>query len=284
MNIEEIKISKWRDLDKIRALKGGWIFRGQANAAWPISSSLEREHLTCDRSKLIAINQELFMLREFIRKAHKISDIKLGTSQIIEWLTVMQHYGCPTRLVDFTRSFYVASYFALHSKNCNNSDAAIWAFNEKWLFKRSVSFFEEINETSRKLKLRNDFQDFILSNSNDLLHKSHSSLNSDEKFQIKPTLIVVEPFLQFERYALQKSVFIMPTNINVSFEENLFGLLENSFNTDENSIKKYIIKNDFFSDLAKDLKQMNITAEVLFPGLEGVAKSISESWTYYNPL
>jgi hypothetical protein len=224
------------------------------------------------------------MLREFIRKAHKISDIKLGTSQIIEWLTVMQHYGCPTRLVDFTRSFYVASYFALHSKNCNNSDAAVWGFNEKWLFERSVSFFEEINETSRKFKLRNDFQDFILSNSNDLLHKSHSSLNSDEKFQIKPTLIVVEPFLQIKRYALQKSVFIMPTNINVPFEKNLFGILENDFKTDENSIKKYIIKNEFFSDLAKDMKQMNVTAEVLFPGLEGVAKSISESWTFYNPL
>ena len=284
MNIEEIEISKWRDLDKIRALNGSWIFRGQAIAGWPISSSLERTHLTCDNSKIIALNQELFMLREFIRKAHKISDIKLDTSQIIEWLTIMQHYGCSTRLVDFTRSFYVASYFAIHSKSSSNSDAAVWAFNEKWLLESSVSFFEELNETSIKLNLRDELQDFILINSNDLLLKSHRSIKSDENIQIKPMLTVVEPFLQIERYARQKSVFIMPTNINVPFEQNLYGIFENGYKTDDDSIKKYIVRNDFFRDLAKELKQMNVTADVLFPGLNGIAKAISDSWTFYNPL
>ena len=104
--------------------------------------------------------------------------------------------GCPTRLVDFTRSFYVASYFAIHPKNSSNSDAAVWAFNEKWLFESSLSFFEELNETSKKFKIRDDWQDFILSRSNDFLLKSHSSLKIDDRFQIKPTLTVVEPFLQ----------------------------------------------------------------------------------------
>ncbi len=76
----------------------------------------------------------------------------------------------------------------------------------------------------------------------------------------------------------------MATNINVPFEKNLLGILEGGFNTDDYPVKKFIIKNKFFNDLAKELKQMNVTAEVLFPGLEGIAKSISESWTYYNPL
>lgn len=284
MNIKEIEISEWRDLDKIRALDGSWIFRGQAIDSWSISSSLERTHLTCDNSKIIALNHERFMLWEFIRKAHKISDIKLDTSQIIEWLTIMQHYGCPTRLVDFTRSFYVASYFAIHSKNNSYSDAAVWAFNENWLFENSVSFFEEFNETSKKSMLRDELQDFILINSNAFLLKSHSLIKSDEKFQIRPMLTVVEPFQQIERYARQKSVFIMPTNINVPFEQNLFGIFESGYNSGDYPVKKYIIRNKFFSDLAKELKQMNVTAEVLFPGLDGIAKSISESWTFYNPL
>jgi hypothetical protein len=284
MDIQEIEISKWRDLEKIRALDGRWIFRGQANADWSISSSLERIHLTCDNSRLTALNHELFMLREFIRKAYKISDMQLGTSKKIEWLTVMQHYGCPTRLVDFTRSFYVASYFSIHSQNNNNSDAAVWAVNEKWLLEKSISFFEELAGTYKPLKLRDDWQDFILSSSNEFLNKSYNSLKSNEMFQIKTTLTLVEPFLQIERYARQKSVFIMPTNIGVPFEKNLLGILESGFNTDEYPIKKFILRNKFFADLAKELKQMNVTADVLFPGLDGIAKSISDSWSFYNPL
>lgn len=43
MNIKEIEISKWRDFKKIRAIKGRCIiYKGQANADWPISSSLEK--------------------------------------------------------------------------------------------------------------------------------------------------------------------------------------------------------------------------------------------------
>jgi hypothetical protein len=42
-------------------------------------------------------------------------------------LALMQHYGVPTRLLDVTRSPYVALYFAVRDA-LKEADAAVWAF------------------------------------------------------------------------------------------------------------------------------------------------------------
>lgn len=47
-----------------------------------------------------------------------------------EWLTVMRHYGTPTRLLDFTYSLYVAMFFAAEDVE---GDSVIWAVNKKWM-------------------------------------------------------------------------------------------------------------------------------------------------------
>jgi hypothetical protein len=43
------------------------------------------------------------------------------------FLMLMQHYGAPTRLVDWTRSSYIAAYFAVDS--AYDSDGIIWGFD-----------------------------------------------------------------------------------------------------------------------------------------------------------
>jgi hypothetical protein len=46
-----------------------------------------------------------------------------------EWLCLMQHYGLPTRLLDWTESPLVAAHFALAGSNNDVEDAVIWTLD-----------------------------------------------------------------------------------------------------------------------------------------------------------
>src|SRR6058998_3676205 len=43
----------------------------------------------------------------------------------LEWLALMQHYGAPTGLLDFTRSFWIALFFAFEEAESDCSVVAL---------------------------------------------------------------------------------------------------------------------------------------------------------------
>lgn len=53
----------------------------------------------------------------------------------------MQHYGLPTRLLDWTQSSLTALYFALRNSS-GDTDAAVWVLNPWWLNKQTLGGFD----------------------------------------------------------------------------------------------------------------------------------------------
>jgi len=100
--------------------EGPW-FRGQDHASDPLRPRRYR-YRVIDEDEIRS---------EFKRRAPQLV---LGTQPGSDWerYFLMQHYGIPTRLLDWSEGGLLALHFALISNN-GRSDAAVWVLDPFWL-------------------------------------------------------------------------------------------------------------------------------------------------------
>jgi hypothetical protein len=94
-----------------------------------------------------------------------------------------------------------------------------------------------------------------------------------------PFVVPVRPFTSNERIHVQRGLFLCATDVNLEFEENLLGVAK------RDELRKHIFKlkipRDSHPDIMKQLRDMNISCETLYPGLEGFARSLRD--LFYLP-
>jgi hypothetical protein len=113
-------------------------FRGQPIYKYELTPSLFR---TCaGRCRFNEAN----MYYEFQRRHHEHSSTHRS---VVEWLTLMQHYGLPTRLLDWSTNLLVALYFCCNADA--EADAALFAFDPEILRDFSFNPLLEMQTLSR---------------------------------------------------------------------------------------------------------------------------------------
>ncbi len=258
------KTIKKRD-DFYRCQEDGWIYRGQRDSKKALKTTLERACENYYRSPKKPKDIEKRLLREFQRKYHHYSQHVPDSRNTLEWLSLMQHHGAPTRLLDFTYSFYVAAYFALEEAE---EDCAVWAINYEW----------SVQESGDKFKKGTDEWKFL---NRFISEKEKAFKKVFMRTKPKKFACPQNPFRLNERLTIQKGVFMCPGNVASSFEDNLRSL--NGYNKEQN-IKKIIISQQFRGEALDMLYDMNITRGTLFPGLDGFAQSLKvllpKIWDY----
>jgi hypothetical protein len=192
---------------------------------------------------------------------------------------MMHHHEVPTRLLDFSHSIFVALYFAL-SPLVASGDFAIWAVN-----------FIHFTEDEPAL------QTFLDSQFRLTAHPDNADLYSGKLIIPAKSPIPTADFLS------QQGVFLVHLDLDERFEESLKKLLrikreDNKYRLYElDSLKasldprfrrnsgsaavdlpliKIVGAGKHRKDLLKKLLEIGVTAELLSPGLNGLARSLTE--------
>lgn len=122
-----------------------FIFRGQADSAWrlvpsvfrrynmPPSNFIEFHNNMADPEPFFKIARlqglERNVYREFFERLRAYPQVRVNFHDPWEMLCLAQHFGVPTRLLDWTGNLNVAAYLCVSEKSYENTDGAIWCLN-----------------------------------------------------------------------------------------------------------------------------------------------------------
>ena len=247
-----VRLQQWRDYKLfVEQFSENWAFRGQAVAAWVLNNAIERTAFIQFHKTI-----EADFVSEFQRGARNYISKDETPGHLIEWLALMQHHGAPTRLLDLTRSPFIAAYFAFEiCEERQDQNVAVWGININYLKNRSLEILsEEFGEDLKKSKNlinENLFQKIFYQNN-------------------KKLVFPIEPFRMNRRYSLQQSVFISTGISAVPLMEQLHFLGDSI----EQAVVKIEIPSIQKKEALRELHQMNLHRASLFPDLDGYAHSL----------
>lgn len=122
-------------------------WRGHTKLSWQLRPRVFRDEYD-------GIAYEKNAVARFIQKAPTRYPNCPAMDRASEWLYLMQHYGVPTRLLDWSESALVAAFFAVRDPNFDTEDAAIWAVAAALLNKEQCDqkgFVSPTSEAARKV-------------------------------------------------------------------------------------------------------------------------------------
>jgi hypothetical protein len=252
-----------------------WLFRGMPSD-FPLQTSLERVLMDAGIDLREAPPIERKLLKEFKRRAHCYLGALPTHGDVLGWLALMQHYGAPTRLLDWTYSFFVAAFFALRDAVSNPPNkrrpAVVWAlFRDAFGLQKQapdagVAYGIAAAKSTWQADMGRPDGDNIYDGINAyLLHVMENPVKS---------IWAVNAFQLNERLSIQQGLFLCPGDVTTSFEDNLMAggpsaknLVCFEISTEPQARREMLCA----------LHRMNINNTSLFPGLDGFAGSLKQA-------
>jgi hypothetical protein len=257
----EHRVENWLELQDA-LFSGSWnpelqrfrptlAFRGVPDAGHDLATSLNRRGGNYSR-------QENVMLRAFRKYARGTTT---SCVSLWDWLSLAQHHGLPTRLLDWTFSPYVALHFLSEDPDLYDVDGAVWC----------VDYRETNRLLPRPLKaqLREEGADVF---SAEMLAQVADNLSTFDQLTRHTFVLFFEPPSLDERIINQFALFSVMNDASARLDS----FLENQ----KRGVRRLIVPARLKQEVRDKLDQANITERVLFPGLDGLTRWLRR---YYNP-
>lgn len=248
----------WNELEKLihpfvsEPTPGRFIFRGQSDHRWSLEPKLRRIFSGSNYDTQKWKDIESYAFEKFRNHArHQLpNQVVPGKFAVLPWWAFMQHHQAPTRLLDWTTSPYIALYFAcIGDRTVDGS--VFWVDAEK---------LDELNR-DRKLVPGEHMRDYHVKDTGQ-------------------TLFRYRPWLNTDRMVAQQGLFTVSGGI-VDDHETILNMLDQQLARAETQTQlglagTIIVSSKLKADAFRRLRFMNISAQSLFPGLDGVGRSIDE--------
>ncbi|MDQ9091260.1 FRG domain-containing protein [Pseudoalteromonas haloplanktis] len=220
-------------------------FRGQAQSDWKLLPFYMRKDNMPSESTL---------LKKFKQSAAMLINTNAIPNSDFDWLFLMQHYGVPTRLLDWSESPLVALYFAVENfKHHEDQDAALWFL-----------FPTDLNRNAG-IKHRKE-EDYIPAFEDiELETYSIASLKNNPNTELLPVATIATR--NNARIQAQHGVFTIHHLEDIPIED---------IGNHEHAIK-IIIPSDSKENIKKQLELLGYTKFQLFPELASIGDIIKES-------
>lgn len=234
---------------------GPW-FRGQQRVYWGLCPKLYRDYGGYAAVKRDHIEDEI--REEFIVRAPVFSESKPAGNDDWEWYFLMQHFGTPTRLLDWTEGALLALYFAVKD-NPGFYDAAVWVLDPYGLNQSAIGKEE-------------------------VIPPSATGVHPDDKKLVDPWLPA-----RFKNMAglPDQPVAVFPTHIarRISTQRSCFTVhgkdtsgLDRLQRKRRARLVKVVIPSFRVTAIRRELDGCGIDEATIFPDLEGLSRSLSAKW------
>lgn len=242
MEIEIDSIDKLiNEIKKLRRKYGKqpiW-FRGQENSEWHLVPSIQRGELD---------QKETYITNDFYIYVNQIEDNMPDKTNYAAWMSLMQHYGLPTRILDWSSSPLVACYFAVEKNRDLKNDSCIWV-----LIPRKVNKQEDFGECVYPIDA------YTVQQMLTPAFKSNAKL--EEKFVDK--IITCHSVEKNLRMYSQQSSFTVH-NSRKKLEEIC----------DSDTLLKFVIPCAYKQELYEAINILGVSTSFIYPDMEHVSKDI----------
>lgn len=248
-----------------RAKNSLW-FRGCGNGNQGLVPSLYRHKTKKRRADIEELERQL--MTRFRQRS--IPFLNRSLNENWDTLFFMQHYGIPTRLLDWTENPFIAFYFAVTSgrfsvRHRKKEDVLTFATNA------TVWILDPVAWTNRALE-QQSYVGGVLTPGDSALNR-YGPLTKFDEMNLHP--VALYGAHNSPRIVAQRGVFTIFGQGTVSMEK-VFDA--HAFPRD--SLTKVILPKEALPIMRKSILNHGITESVVFPDLEGLAKEMKREFGF----